>query len=244
MAIRYRCSNCNQLLSIATRMAGKTVTCPACKNPTQVPVPEQKPAAVALPIAPEQLREDLERSENEEDAGPDSQAQISTVGLPLWTSPAPGEDDEGEPELLVRRRKLEFEEMDLTPMVDVTFLLLIFFMITASFTLHKALAVPPPESEQDGARQSIQTLDDLLNDSIKVEVDEKNELVVDDEPLAAGADLAALLQDKMRVGQKAELIVIANAEAHHETVVRVVDAANEAGMQRIRLTTRGGPQDE
>ena len=54
------------------------------------------------------------------------------------------------------------------------------------------------------------------------------------------ADLGAILQDKMRVDQKAELLIISDAAAYHETVVKVVDAANQAGMQKVRLTTRGG----
>ena len=136
------------------------------------------------------------------------------------------------------------DEMDLTPMVDVTFLLLIFFMITASFSVQKTLDVPPPESENQGARQTLQTLDDLLSESLKIEIDEKNALLLDDEPVPGDDDLAGVLQERMRAGQKAELIIIASAEAFHETVVKVVDAANAAGMQKVRLTTRGGTELE
>ena len=39
-------------------------------------------------------------------------------------------------------------EMDMTPMVDVTFLLLIFFMVTAAFAMQKSFHVPTPKSDQ------------------------------------------------------------------------------------------------
>ncbi|MCG8448481.1 MAG: biopolymer transporter ExbD, partial [Pirellulales bacterium] len=47
------------------------------------------------------------------------------------------------------------DDMDLTPMVDVTFLLLIFFMITAAFALQKALEVPPVEDEEAAPTQTV-----------------------------------------------------------------------------------------
>jgi len=137
----------------------------------------------------------------------------------------------------LRKAKSDFDELDMTPMVDVTFLLLIFFMITASFNLNKTLQFPPPEPDEKGAQQSVQTLDDFEADSIIVEIDDKNAIFVDDEPINDPAQLADLLTDKGRSEQKFELMVTADARALHETVVTVVDAANEAGMQKIRLAT-------
>jgi len=159
----------------------------------------------------------------------------------------PGEDqrppDEDELEYYeeegfqLQRGTSEFEELDMTPMVDVTFLLLIFFMITASFNLNKTLQFPPPEPDEEGAQQTVQTLEDFEADSIIVEIDEKNTIYVDDEPVSDPAHLADLLLDKGRTEQKFELLINADARSLHETVVKVVDAANEAGMQKIRLAT-------
>jgi len=159
----------------------------------------------------------------------------------------PGEDqrppDEDELEYYeeegfqLQRGTSEFEELDMTPMVDVTFLLLIFFMITASFNLNKTLQFPPPEPDEEGAQQTVQTVEDFEADSIIVEIDEKNTIYVDDEPVSDPAHLADLLLDKGRTEQKFELLINADARSLHETVVKVVDAANEAGMQKIRLAT-------
>ena len=83
------------------------------------------------------------------------------------------DDDMAYDEQLHRRMRETSSEddMDLTPMVDVTFLLLIFFMITAAFALQKAIEVPPVKDEDATAAQ---TVDDLEKDSIVVRIDGDN----------------------------------------------------------------------
>ena len=136
----------------------------------------------------------------------------------------------------LRKARSDFDEMDLTPMVDVTFLLLVFFMITAAFSLNKTLQFPPPEPDEKGAQQSMR-MEDFESNSIIVEIDDKNAIFVDEEPLNDPVQLADILLDKGRTEQKFEILVTSDARALHETVVKVVDAANEAGMQKIRLAT-------
>ena len=134
------------------------------------------------------------------------------------------------------------DEMDLTPMVDVVFQLLIFFMVTASFALHKTIQTPAPDPEQKGAAQSM-TLEELEGVAILVRIDGQNAITIDDEPLPDGASVEDALLDQMRQEQKSEIIITADAAAWHRTVVKVVDAANAVGMQKIRLATRSGPEE-
>ncbi len=151
-------------------------------------------------------------------------------------SQRPAEDDEEE--FTLRRATSDMEEMDLTPMVDVTFLLLIFFMITASFSLTKAIETPAPDPESQGA-QTIQTLEDLQLTSIIVKIDDQDAILVDDEPVDP-ADLEDRLGDILLKDKKNELIIKASPLCKHETFVAVFDAATSADMQKIRLaTTRG-----
>lgn len=86
------------------------------------------------------------------DEEPDGETAIATEG-----------EDSG---FTVRRRQINTEEIDLTPMVDMTFLLLIFFMITASFQLQKDLEVPSPSPEQSGASQALMPADELEQTTI------------------------------------------------------------------------------
>jgi len=152
------------------------------------------------------------------------------------------DDDAAMPLTLSRRERID-DEMDLTPMVDVTFQLLIFFMVTASFALQKSIQVPTPDPNQKGATQQMQTLDDLQGTSILVKIDAANAILIDDGPLADPAQLTEVLRDKMRKEQKTELLVTAHSAALHRGVIAVIDAANEVGMQKIRLASRKGKDE-
>jgi len=125
----------------------------------------------------------------------------------------------------------------LTPMVDMTFLLLIFFMITASFSVQKSIEFPAPSPEQKGAAQAVLSLEDFKSTSIIVRIDERNAIFVDDEPLSPYDRLSDVLRSRMSP-ERTELALTADAEALHDTVISVVDAANEVGIQRIRLAAQ------
>ena len=135
-------------------------------------------------------------------------------------------------------------EMDMTPMVDVTFLLLIFFMITAAFALQKALEVPPVDEDEAAASQ---TVEDLEKDSIVVRVDGDNVFWIGS-PMWAEEQRAPSTLDmrsKVREARKgsdggpgpAKMLVQANGDATHEHVVAALDAGSSVGMEDIRLLT-------
>jgi len=132
------------------------------------------------------------------------------------------------------------DDMDLTPMVDVTFLLLIFFMITAAFALQKSLEVPPVKENEGAVSQSV---DDLEKDSIVVRVDEDNVFWISG-PSAPEEQRATSVQEmiiKLRKVREesstgaAKMLVQANGDARHEFVVAALDAGTGVGMEEIRL---------
>ncbi|MFO0944768.1 MAG: biopolymer transporter ExbD [Planctomycetota bacterium] len=130
------------------------------------------------------------------------------------------------------RRRRKVEELDLTPMVDVTFLLLLFFMLTASYSMQKSIEVPAPDPEKSS--QQSQSLEDLRDDYIIVTVEGDNRILVDDEPVPSN-QLVERIRASRRDTNRNEMIIHGDPESHHETIVFVMDAANEVGMQRIRL---------
>ena len=132
----------------------------------------------------------------------------------------------------------EQDEMDLTPMVDVTFLLLIFFMITASFSVSKTLQTPPPEPEEEGVSQQLTTIEELEQEAVIIRLEADDAAFVDDKPVATLADLPDALRDAVNApGRPArgELVIEAADEARHEAVVAAYDAAADLGLERIRL---------
>lgn len=146
--------------------------------------------------------------------------------------PAPVEDDE---EFELGKTDVETEELDLTPLVDVTMLLLIFFMITANFSKTKTIETPAPDRSGQNTR-SIQSLDELALTSVTVRIDEVDAVTVDDEPVDL-AELEEVLGDKLRTEHKNEVIIQSSPKSRHESLVFVHDAATGAGMQNIRLAT-------
>jgi biopolymer transport protein ExbD len=158
------------------------------------------------------------------------------------------EPDETEREPPVRfdkGRSREETEMDMTPMVDVTFLLLIFFMVTASFSLQKAIPEPAPEESEPSAQ--VRTIEDFQDNPeyVTVRVDQYNTFRVIttdwEKDAPSEQDLLIKLRDA-RQGNSAgiiptRLLVIANGEALHETVIRALDAGTAVGMQEVQLLT-------
>lgn len=259
MPIHYRCPACDQLLSISSRKAGSEVPCPQCGATTIVPRSEQSesvphlartadPSALSAPIisqlveapfgevgpavTPETLPPVSQRKvpvvQSATAGGPETPAADSSIGGDLE------EDAGGFP---LRRSHQELGELDLTSMVDVTFLLLIFFMVTASFSLQKTIEVPSPKPDDKGAAQSL-TIEDLQSNTVFVKIDERNGIFVDDVPAGDPSKLSDVLTQARLTTLRNEVAIDAHPEALHETVVQVIDAATAAGMQKIRIVSR------
>ncbi|MDC0935025.1 biopolymer transporter ExbD [Pirellulales bacterium] len=130
-------------------------------------------------------------------------------------------------------------DMDLTPMVDVTFLLLIFFMITAAFAVQKAINVPPV-NEDEAVTEVVESTED---DSIVVRVDEDNVFWIgaskwDEEQRAVSqADMRNKVREAREGGATAptRLLVQAHGDARHGSMVAALDMGPSVGIDDIRL---------
>ena len=134
--------------------------------------------------------------------------------------------------------KAKDTELNMTPMVDVTFLLLIFFMITASFVMQRSLTMPDPSPSAAGPAPV-----DPQEPDVIVEVDAFNTfhvLTLDWEREAPSKhDLLIALEDARQGDSTGRLpttlLVRAHEEALHEKVVAALDAGALAGMEEISL---------
>jgi biopolymer transport protein ExbD len=134
------------------------------------------------------------------------------------------------------RRTLEDPAINLTPLIDVVFLLLIFFMVTTTFTRDTRLTVNLPEADA--------TSSESLPDQIEVTVSEAGRFSVNGEVLnnnqattLGEAILQAAQRDRSR-----PVLLVADAEATHQSVVTAMDAIGQAGFSRLSIATRR-PQD-
>jgi len=142
--------------------------------------------------------------------------------LPSWEE----EDDE---DLVLTRESPDFEEMDLTPMVDVTFLLLIFFMITAAFNLQKSMASRPATSD-DAAAVSVPKPNEQ---GVVAVIDPDNRIYIDDVEATSFAEMLSLLKAARSGVDSPELSLKIDPESTHEKRINVADAATQAGFLKI-----------
>ncbi len=124
-------------------------------------------------------------------------------------------------------------EINLIPLIDVLLVILIFLAATTSFTRFSQLKVALPEAQADAADI------DTLNIAISQEgLYALNGQILSD---ATTQDIAQALL--AAAGEHAEKVLVINADAQttHESVVRVMEAARIAGITRVNFATQSSP---
>jgi biopolymer transport protein ExbD len=133
----------------------------------------------------------------------------------------------------LRPHRKESPELNLTPLIDVVFLLLIFFMVSTTFDKHSRIRVELPEAA---------TQDE------KVEEEKVLEIIVDNEGTyyvnqqeVIKRDLATLKRaiEKAAEGRKdLPVIIKADAKTTHQSVIRVMDAASQLGYLNMTFSAK------
>lgn len=134
-------------------------------------------------------------------------------------------------------RSDERVEINLTPLIDVVFLLLIFFMVTTTFDHQARLKVSLPEAS---AKASLQQMEPLV-----LSIDAKGNYFVNDRQVI-NQSLDTLKQAILKsVGENVEMkdvsmVLKADAQTPHQAVVRAMDAAAQLGLSRLSIATVEG----
>ena len=121
--------------------------------------------------------------------------------------------------------------LDLTPMVDVVFLLIIFFMVSTTFiTLENGLPVDLPQA------QAPQT---IVSDLPTVTITADQQVYLAGVPINEG-DLTATLRSALEQSGLSVVVLRADKTVQHGMTVRIMDLIKQAGAQRIAIATGGG----
>lgn len=142
-----------------------------------------------------------------------------------------------------RRESVDDDEFDMTPMIDVTFLLLIFFMVTASFNYQKGLYFPASAESSENLETEENTPGfDEFDDRILVGIDRRDQFSFRDsrQPLVPGESiavesLAQTLDQTSRTQHKSKLLIVADDLSSHAAVVKLIDAASSVGINEIGM---------
>lgn len=122
----------------------------------------------------------------------------------------------------------EEQAIDLTPMLDVVFIMLIFFIVTASFVKETGADINRPDSN---------TAEKKEDASILVAINALGEIWIDQRRIDARATRANI--QRLRAEKPGgSLVIQADKQARAETIMQVMDAARQAGVRDIALAAQ------
>jgi biopolymer transport protein ExbD len=134
--------------------------------------------------------------------------------------------------LKFRRQRLDDVNINLTPLIDVVFLLLIFFMVSTTFTRETQLSIDLPEAQGQAKTANDRQIEILIDESGQYRVNGQG--LVDNRLRTLQAAIY-----KISAGDTTlPMIISADAQAAHQYVVRAMDAAGQMGFVHLSITTR------
>ncbi len=131
-----------------------------------------------------------------------------------------------------RRREPEEPEINLIPFIDVLLVVLIFLMLSTTYSKFTELQVTLPTADADKPRDN--------PNEIIVAISADGRYVINRKPVdGRSVDvLAAQLQAASEGSKEAMVIISADANAAHQSVINVMDAARRVGLPRLTFATQ------
>ena len=121
----------------------------------------------------------------------------------------------------------EEEDINLTPMLDVVFILLIFFIVTANFIKEPGLEVNRPDAETSNNQE---------NAAILIAIGATNDIWIDGRRVdvrQVKANITKLLADN----PQGSVVIQADEKAQADAIIQVMDQSREAGVYAISLAS-------
>jgi biopolymer transport protein ExbD len=132
----------------------------------------------------------------------------------------------------LRQRSREEPEINLIPLIDVMLFLLIFFVVTTTFTHNTGITLNLPEATQRPVQEQQEPLEVIVDAQGRYFIDDRMVVNRQIETLKKALQLAAKGMDHPA------LVISADANATHQSVVTALDAALQLGIVQVSLTTR------
>lgn len=129
------------------------------------------------------------------------------------------------------RDENEEPEINLTSLIDVVLLLLIFFMISTSFIHQPGLKVDLPEATAQPLKQE--------SNPLRVSIDKEGKIAINGQHLADNqlTTLMAVMKKAAGNNKQPQVIISADAKTDYQAVIAAMDAAQQLGFVRLSLAT-------
>ncbi|MFN7738244.1 MAG: biopolymer transporter ExbD [Pirellula sp.] len=263
MSLSIRCPHCSIIRTVNPRIIGREIRCPTCDQPFRADESLLIHEGSTKPTEPSVAQPSTTPKPRDNDAQPPeasppplgsnnastkpltTPAAAKTPAAATSTSGLSAPEEEEPEQVTFAKKELPKDDMDMTPMVDVTFLLLIFFMITASFSSEKVFEKPPPLSDSPSTKPMEKPPE--VYDSVRVQIDEFNAYTVifptgDQREASSKQDLLMALGEaraEVSTGKEDEnlkLLIDAHEECIHAAIVAALDAGREKGFNSFSVT--------
>jgi len=132
-----------------------------------------------------------------------------------------------------RRKPRENVEINLAPLIDVVFILLLFFVVTTTFTRETQLKVDLPEAASGTPPEQTELK------QVEVMIGADGAYSVNGKALLESnlSNLMAALQKESAGDNSLPLIISADGKMPHQSVITAMDAAGKLGFAHLRITT-------
>lgn len=131
-----------------------------------------------------------------------------------------------------RRQSKEELSVNLTPLIDIVFLLLIFFMVSTTFTKESQLNISLPEASAELSEVPPSSVDIVITAAGTYSIN--GQALVNSQLDTVKKGITKVLDGR----ETAPVVISADAKATHESVVRAMDAAGQLGLINLSITTR------
>ena len=124
--------------------------------------------------------------------------------------------------------------INLTPLIDVVFLLLIFFMVSTTFIKQGRLSITLPQADQNTAQREQQSINLVIDSKGNYTLDGYN--LINHQKKNLIQTLKRIIKKLKPAEQNPAFIISADAKAPHQSVVTAMDAAAELGLSKLRIS--------
>ena len=129
------------------------------------------------------------------------------------------------------RRTRQEVDVNLTPLIDVVFLLLIFFMVSTTFTRETHLSIDLPEAGS--------AADPVADQTLEVSITKEGNYAINGVSLLnnSAAALKAAIEESSEGDSSVPMVITADSATPHQAVVTALDVAGKLGFSQVRITT-------
>lgn len=137
-----------------------------------------------------------------------------------------------------QRMQREEPDINLTPLIDVVFLLLIFFMVSTTFDHESQISIELPQAKATSKQDQKQSLEVLI--------DAKGHFYVNDHRLVNTQIDTLKRAIRQAAGDRKNPVFVISADANtpHQAVVTAMDAARQVGITHMSIATRNRQSDQ